>query len=136
MGILDRLTQQAKTPEAKLDSPNGSRYAPNYAVEGSLPSSSLSGKFSPLHAINNGALPSPEGYSLNGNYVAAVMGLYFLYDDGQINTLPKPSKLNDPQSTEYNDLQLGTTVTVLYTSENNYLNSLKEKTNIFINKKY
>jgi hypothetical protein len=127
MGILDRLKQLATTPEAKSHSPNGSEYAPNYAVEGSLPSSSLAGKFSPLHAINNGALPSTEGYSLNGNYVAAVMGLYFLYDDGQINTLPKPSKLNDPQSTEYNDLQLGTTVTVLYTSKNNYLNSLKEK---------
>ncbi len=123
MGILDRLTQLATTSEAKSYSPNGSTYAPNYIVAGALPKSKLAGEESPLHATKNGE----EGYSLNGNNESDVRALYNEYDNGMSNTLPKPSKLNDPQSTEYNDLQLGTTVTVLYTPTNTYEKSLKEK---------
>ena len=130
MGILDKLTKLATSPEAKSYSLNGSIYAPNFIVANSSEeelNQTLAGKFSPLHAINNGDLPSTEGYSLNGAMEFDMRQLYNNYDNGTVNNLPPPSKLNDPKSTEYNDLQSGTKVTVLYTHENNYLNSLKEK---------
>ena len=125
MGILDRLTQLATTFEAKSHSPNGSEYAPNYVVSGSLPRLKLAGDESPLHATKDGK----EGYSLNGAKEKEVRELYNEYDDGMVNSLPSLDKLtlDNPQPTHYKDLQTGDPVTVLYTSKNNYLNSLKEK---------
>jgi len=132
MGILDRLKQLATTPEAKSHSPNGSEYAPNYVVNNPYPQNPLSTISSSLHADREGN----PGYSLNGAGLSEVQKLYNEYDDGSTYTLPPSSDLDNPQATYYTDLQTGDKVTVLYTSKNKYLDSIKEKTNIFINKKY
>ena len=98
MGILDKLKQLATDDKLKTLSPNGSIYAPNYIVSGSLPTNKLASEQSPLHFNPND--PGKEGYSLNGNGEADVTALYNAYDDGVVNALPKPSILdnanNDP----------------------------------------
>lgn len=91
MGILDKLNKLATDDKLKTLSPNGSIYAPNYIVSGSLPTNKLAGDDSPLHASKDGK----EGYSLNGNGEADITVLYNAYDDGVANTLPKPSTYDD-----------------------------------------
>jgi hypothetical protein len=126
MGILDRLTKLATTKEAKSYSPNGSIYAPNFIVANSSEeelNQTLAGKFSPLHANQDGS----EGYSLNGAMESDVRQLYNNYDNGTVNNLPLPSKLNDPQSTTYISINRDQ-VTVNYTSERTYLMSFDPRT--------
>ena len=91
MGILDKLNKLATDDKLKTLSPNGSIYAPNYTVSGSLPTNKLAGDDSPLHAGKDGK----ESYSLNGDGEAGITVLYNAYDDGVVNALPKPSTYDD-----------------------------------------
>ena len=107
MGILDKF----KTPKSS-ELKNGSEYAPKYnANDGDVPETPLAGKNSPLHADKDGK----EGFSLNGNNLNGVTKLYSEYDDGAINTLPKPTELED-------QLDPTGTFTQKYDSTQKYLN--------------
>jgi hypothetical protein len=95
MGILDKFSTPADNTLA-----NGSKYGPKYTATKDLPESTLAGKSSPLHANQDGS----EGYSLNGEDISNVQKLYNGYDDGQINTLPDPSTLDNTYNNSYSPL--------------------------------
>ena len=74
--LKDRLINQGGSPLSKA---NG----------GQPPINQGATKQSRLHAYDVNA-----GYSVNGNYQSTVNQAYSEYDDGVINALPKPSKLD------------------------------------------
>jgi hypothetical protein len=91
MGILDKF----KTPKS-TELKNGSEYAPKYdAKDGDVPKSILASELSPLHFNPDNPNTEKKGYSLDGDGLAAITKLYNAYDDGVVNALPKPSKLDD-----------------------------------------
>lgn len=65
----------------------GSAYT---AYDGKTPKiNPLATKQSTMHAVNNTA-----GYSISGDYAAITNNDYQFYQDGAVNFLPKPSKLD------------------------------------------
>lgn len=75
MGLLDRFRKQGS---------NQSKYGVN-----TPPVNPLATKESKMHAFGNA-----EGYSLNGAFNSTVTRDYNQYNDGVLNTLPQPSRLD------------------------------------------
>ena len=75
MSLLDKLKTQGS---------NQSKYGVN-----TPPVNPLATKESKMHAFGNA-----EGYSLNGAFNSNVTSDYNKYNDGTLNTLPRPSNLD------------------------------------------